>query len=58
MKRYLGIDYGTKRIGLAIGDDDSRIASPLETVAARSGLKLLPPLAWDVDGRISPFCFR
>lgn len=35
MKRYLGIDYGTKRIGLAIGDDDAKIASPLETIAAR-----------------------
>jgi len=38
MKRYMGIDYGTKRIGLAIGDDDARIASPLGTVDARGGL--------------------
>ncbi len=30
--RYLGIDYGTKKIGLAIGDDETRIATPLEIV--------------------------
>jgi len=34
MTRYLGIDYGTKRIGLAIGDDVSRIAAPIEMVPA------------------------
>ena len=34
MTRYLGIDYGTKRIGLAVGDDVSRIASPVEMVPA------------------------
>lgn len=33
MPRYLGIDYGTKRIGLAVGDTDAGIASPLETIA-------------------------
>ncbi len=32
--RYLGIDYGSRRIGLAVGDGRLRIASPLETVAA------------------------
>ncbi len=32
MQRYLGIDYGTKRIGLAVGDDGTRIASPIETI--------------------------
>jgi putative Holliday junction resolvase len=39
MLRYLGIDYGTKRIGLAIGDDTLRIASPVETIAARGQVK-------------------
>lgn len=27
---YLGIDYGEKKIGLAIGNDETRIAVPLE----------------------------
>jgi len=34
MARFLGVDYGGKRIGLAIGDDGLRIASPLGTIAA------------------------
>ncbi len=29
--RLLGIDYGTKRIGLAVSDPDRKIASPLTT---------------------------
>lgn len=32
MKKYLGIDYGAKRIGLATGDDEAKLASPLSTV--------------------------
>ncbi|MBD3330078.1 Holliday junction resolvase RuvX [Candidatus Peregrinibacteria bacterium] len=28
IKRILALDYGTKRIGLAIGDTENRIASP------------------------------
>lgn len=27
--KYLGIDYGTKRIGLALSDDEGRMAFPL-----------------------------
>ncbi|MCH8049113.1 Holliday junction resolvase RuvX [Patescibacteria group bacterium] len=30
--RYLGIDYGDKKTGLAIGDDETGIASPLEVI--------------------------
>ncbi len=32
MAKLLGIDYGTKRVGLAITDELKIIASPLETV--------------------------
>ena len=28
MKRYIGIDYGEKRIGIALGDSESKIAVP------------------------------
>lgn len=31
--RLLGIDFGTKRIGLAVGDTEIRIATPLRTLA-------------------------
>lgn len=34
MGKYLGIDYGIKRIGLAVADDDARIAQPLGTVTS------------------------
>lgn len=30
--RYLGIDFGEKRIGLAIGDDEVKIAFPFQTI--------------------------
>src|SRR5438477_5151065 len=32
MPRYLGIDYGRKRIGLAISDDQGRIAMPVDVL--------------------------
>jgi putative Holliday junction resolvase len=33
LARYLCVDYGTKRIGLAVGDDQTRVATPLETLS-------------------------
>lgn len=36
MKKLLGIDYGLRRIGLALGDTDTRIAVPLK-VLVRDG---------------------
>lgn len=39
MSRYLGIDFGTKRIGLAISDDLGLTARPLEVVE-RNGLEM------------------
>ncbi|PCI78660.1 Holliday junction resolvase RuvX [Candidatus Aerophobetes bacterium] len=38
-KRLLGIDYGTKRIGLAISDPRQIIASPLARVATKKNHK-------------------
>ena len=35
IKKYLGLDWGEARIGLAIGDSDSRMAVPFETVLTR-----------------------
>lgn len=32
--KYLGIDYGTKRIGVAVSDDTASLAFPLRTIAA------------------------
>ncbi len=30
--RYLGIDFGLKKMGLALGDSETKMASPIETV--------------------------
>ena len=38
MPRFMGIDYGTRRIGLAVGDTDAGVASPVETIEARGGI--------------------
>lgn len=39
MIRYLGIDHGSKRIGLSIGDDQINIASPLHTIVVEGSVK-------------------
>ena len=36
--RYLAIDYGQKRTGLAVCDADETIASPLKVVTGQAGL--------------------
>lgn len=35
--KYLGIDYGTKRIGVAVSDETAALAFPLGVVAAGQG---------------------
>ena len=31
--KYLGIDFGTKRIGLSLSDDDGKVAFPLSVIS-------------------------
>lgn len=38
IKRYLGIDWGEKRIGLATADSEVNLALPLSTVANLAGV--------------------
>jgi len=33
-KKYLGVDWGEKRIGLALGDSETKIATPFKTVGS------------------------
>lgn len=40
--RALGIDFGEKRIGMAVSDPTNTLATPLETVSRRAGKR--PPL--------------
>jgi len=37
-KRYLGIDWGEKRIGLALADSETGLALPLTTVSGLAGV--------------------
>jgi putative Holliday junction resolvase len=39
MKKYLGIDWGEARIGLATGDSGSRLALPYKTVSSIDQIK-------------------
>jgi len=38
MPYLIGIDYGTKRIGLAVGDSNTKLASPLTTIQVRGSV--------------------
>lgn len=39
--RYLGIDYGKKRVGLALSDEAGRLAFPLKTIASKNIIPVL-----------------
>ena len=41
MSIYLGIDYGTKRIGIALSDEGGTLAFPLEVISAGSASRSL-----------------
>ncbi len=41
---FLGIDFGTKNIGVAISDDNNQIAFPLKTVQNKDFFKFLDSL--------------
>ncbi len=43
--RFLAIDLGDKRTGLAIGDDETRIASPLTVIEVARGEALIDAIA-------------
>ncbi len=47
--RILGIDYGSKRVGLALGDTDSKVASPWGVVPNEGALALVARLKDIVD---------
>jgi len=47
--KYLGIDYGTKNIGIAVSDDNGSVAFPHSTVAAgRDAVSKIAALAKEV----------
>src|SRR5271169_2018603 len=50
--RILAIDYGTKRIGLALSDENATIAQPLGLFPAEPAAKLLDSLKQTVADRM------
>lgn len=42
--RFMGVDPGTKRIGLALGDDESGLASPHKTLVPRDPASIVAAL--------------
>lgn len=38
MAKVLGIDYGSKRLGLALGDEEQKIALPFDVLENKEGL--------------------
>lgn len=51
MGRVMGLDVGTKTIGVAVSDETRIIASPLRTVARRSVKRDVADLAPDIEER-------
>ncbi|MEE9129306.1 MAG: Holliday junction resolvase RuvX [Phycisphaerales bacterium] len=47
--RFLAIDLGDKRTGLAIGDDETKVASPLTVIELPCGDPLLGALTKAID---------
>ena len=45
MGRYLGIDYGTKRIGLALSDEEGIIAFPLDVIENTGERKVIQEIS-------------
>ncbi len=42
--RYLGIDYGEKHIGLALGDGETKLSMPFKTIERIDDAKLIDSL--------------
>jgi len=43
--RFLGVDVGAKRVGIAVSDDDGRVAVPSESVEAHTAVEHIVRLA-------------
>ena len=52
MSRWLALDHGLRRIGVAVGDDQARIASPVAVLTSPNPLEEIARLAaeYSVDG--------
>ena len=49
MSRVLGLDYGTKRVGVALSDDTRMIASPYGVIAAAASFEMISQIVAEQD---------
>jgi putative holliday junction resolvase len=58
LMRYIAIDLGDKRTGLAVGDAETRLVTPLSVlespISVRAGEQLLDDLAQAIGEQVSP----
>ena len=48
---YIGVDYGTRRVGIAVSDESGVLAFPAEVVAEREAVARIAALARDREAR-------
>ncbi len=47
--KHLGIDYGSAHVGVAIGDNESRVATPYETIHKKDQAEVIQALQLIID---------
>ena len=47
--KYLGLDYGERKVGLAVGDSESKLAVPLKTIRFTSINELLKKVEQTIE---------
>lgn len=56
--RYLAVDFGDKRTGIALGDDETFLVTPLDVIECASGLcggdALIDLVTKSIDDSVSP----
>jgi len=48
---YIGVDYGTHRVGVAVSDENDVLAFPAEVVAERDAVRRVTELARDREAK-------
>ncbi len=52
MSRVVGIDYGTKRVGVALSDESRMIASPYRVIEAAAAIEMIEQIVAEEDSEL------
>ena len=52
MSRVVGIDYGTKRVGVALSDESRMIASPYRVIEAAAAVEMIEQIVAEEDSEL------